>query len=257
MEENSTQEPTKVKNSNSWKMTGIILIIVSVILVAATVLLAVGYNDQKSQIDELKNKVQQVEKDSTTNSDDNTDDDSDSAQSDDDTKLSTYTTEKSKLSFTYPSKWSVEGEIDEMEEHYYEGGIDLFSETATITTTEGYKLKLSVYNGGGIGGACDKADEAFLQIHKEADGNLDGSAVISYVDTYNGRFDLVLSNLYTGPFDEPVGYCSSGIGSSAIGYVRIDNDNLDIAFGNGAKQTDRPSNSEYADIVKVLSSLTK
>ncbi|MDR1032674.1 MAG: hypothetical protein LBL84_01530 [Candidatus Nomurabacteria bacterium] len=163
-------------------------------------------------------------------------------------KNKTYTTQYNKLSFDYPDSWKVTGETDS-----YDGRTNYFT---TVESPTGYKLYLSEANYGGVGGACDPETAPLVQVHKEADTKISGVAVVSGVMPNDGGFSIRAS-IFTGPYDSPVSDCS--VKFDGLIQQKISTDSILVRFSNTApSQVDalkRPSDAEYQEVVKILSSL--
>lgn len=71
------EKPMAPKVKNKWKVIGIILIILSLILSAASTFFILKSIDQKSRIDELNNRIKQLEKNENTDKTDDASDDDD------------------------------------------------------------------------------------------------------------------------------------------------------------------------------------
>ncbi|MCL1876776.1 hypothetical protein FWF74_01975 [Candidatus Saccharibacteria bacterium] len=230
-----------VEKKNNWKTVGIITIILSAIFAIVAGFFVWKSFDQQTKIDDLDNKMKQLQK-----ADDNANDDitkCDDVKGGCDAKYLMYTTEMDGLSFDYPKDWSVEGKVRR------EWGDDLYQEITTIRTAKGYKLTLSNSNGGGAGGGCDPSEAPAVVVHKEAGGELNSMSVISYIEP-DGSFSIYLSD-YNDLYDQPINSC-------VVRWSTRHNhlgDHGDVIFGNASIGEKRPDDSEYSEIVKMLASL--
>ena len=227
------------KSKDQWKVIGIILIIIVVALATVAAIFVCKSIKLKSEVEDLNTRIEKLEGGGETGSND-------------DVEYLSYTTPRSNLTFDYPKGWSVDSNVEEFE-HV---GEDYYNEKTTITTTEGYEIQLQYSNAGGVGGTCDPDDmEPTIVAHKEADGMTAGLSVVSfrYIQSGVGFF----LSTFTGPYDEPlVGACEvyELTGSNVLD-LSGNGDDWGITFFGNATEVEFPSESEYADVVKMLASL--
>jgi hypothetical protein len=158
-------------------------------------------------------------------------------------KYLTHTTDHNKLSFDYPNGWKVSSESEEISD-----GLKRFY--TYVESPNGHKLQLTEDEMGGIGGYCVPEEAPKVQVHKEADTKTTGVVVVSYVQPYSGSFSLHAS-VYSGPYDTEVSGCSTGYDEFFTDKINTKDALVSFTYTG----TERPAEADFAEIVKVLSSL--
>ncbi|MCL2280310.1 LapA family protein, partial [Candidatus Saccharibacteria bacterium] len=124
-------EPSQ-KTKNNWRMTGIILIVVAVLLTACGGFFIWKSIDQQSEIKDLKNQVKELEKNINKTGDPDGSGDAESLSCATNNGVVTCTTEGGYV-FDYPEGWRASSE------HRGSGGTLM----TTITTKNGYEIFLT------------------------------------------------------------------------------------------------------------------
>ena len=249
-EQKDQESASKVKTrANSWKTAGVLMVVLSLILAGLVIFLTVQYCHNNGQIDQLTQEVNdlKVQLQQVSPEGDNSSDNSAAESS-----YLTHTTKRNYLTFDYPAAWSVE--VAEQTNGH--------GDVTTVTTTNGYQVKLLEDPIGGIGGWCDPADPSEagqnVIVTKEADSRIPGMMVISHESGFenDSRQYLYLST-YTGPFGSPVSRCNVFMTFGVNFHINTTDSIVTFgnAFGADSSSDAFPDSTEYPEVVKLLASL--
>jgi hypothetical protein len=148
------------------------------------------------------------------------------------------------LSFEYPSDWKIKTSSRNMD-----GGYKIY--TTDLVSPDGYELTLTEDSGyGGKGGVCGSDLGSDVRFHHEGDSAL--GPVVSF--TVNDEYTIAIAD-YSGAYDQALSdWCQWTYGLDILKGELVAGENASSASFRSVTTT-KPSDSELATVVKILSSL--